>query len=74
MKVIEPASYEIEFTDEEEKTITDCVTLLEKIYSTMEKHQCTNLVDSTSDEVITDYTIVKMAQALNSLPLMNVME
>lgn len=74
MKVIEPASYEIEFTDEEEKTITDCVTLLEKIYSTMEKHQCTNLVDSTSDEVITDYTVVKMSQALNSLPLMNVME
>lgn len=75
MKVIEPMSYEVEFTDEEEKIITDCVTLLERIYSTMKKHDCQQLVNTSMDEIMTDvYTIGKTSKILNNLINADLME
>lgn len=75
MKVMEPMSYGIEFTDKEERVITDCVTLLEEIYSIMKDHDCTQMVNTSIDEIMADvYTIGKTSEILNNLINADLME
>ena len=65
---MEPLSYEIEFTDKEEETITDCVTLLEKINSIMKDHDCTHMVNSSIKLIMADIdTINETIDTLNNL-------
>lgn len=61
-------SYEIEFTDEEEKTITNCVTLLKEICTIMKDHDCTHMVNTSTKVIMADIdTINEILEILNNL-------